>query len=390
MFQPAHTHASPLTSEQLAMLRLIRGKGIGPATFYKLMDHYGTAVKAVDAAETGQVKASVAPINVVQEEQSALQKMGAGMVFYTDDHYPAALKMLPDAPPVLTYLGDVSLLQRKQIALVGSRNASAHGCRFTQKLAADLSAQGWCVTSGLARGIDTAAHKGGLSGEGKTIAVLGGGLDHIYPPENAPLYKEIAQNGVIIAETPIGTPPTAQSFPKRNRIVAGLSAGVVVVEAAAKSGSLITARTALDQGREVLAVPGHPSDPRSHGANHLIRQGATLITSAADIIEAVQNFKFEAPVIHTPKFFTREELDDMRPEEEPTLALELPAASNVDVTAESLEAKIMQALSATPTAIDDVVQAVGAPTAAVTATLSEMEMDGIITRGTGGFVALKS
>ena len=378
-----------MNTEQLSILRLIRGKGIGPATFYKLLDYYGAAEKAVEAAESGQVKASVAPLNVVQEELKALQKMGAQMVFYTDAHYPAALKMLADAPPVLTCLGNVALLQQKQVALVGSRNASAHGCRFTQKLAAELSEQGWGVTSGLARGVDTAAHKGGLSGRGKTIAVLGGGLDHIYPPENEPLFYEIAKHGLIVAETPLGTRPTAQSFPKRNRIVAGLSAGVVVVEAARKSGSLITAQQAGEQGREVMAVPGHPADPRSHGANHLIRQGATLITSSADILEAVQNFQFEAPVLHTPKFFTREELEDMRPEEEPTLPLELNPTSAADVTADNLEAKIIQTLSTTPTAIDDVVQAVGVPTAAVTAALSEMEMDGLITRSTGGLVALK-
>lgn len=292
-------------------------------------------------------------------------------------------------PPVLTCLGNVALLQQKQVALVGSRNASAHGCRFTQKLAAELSEQGWGVTSGLARGVDTAAHKGGLSGQGKTIAVLGGGLDHIYPPENEALFYEIAKHGLIVAETPLGTRPTAQSFPKRNRIVAGLSAGVVVVEAARKSGSLITAQQAGEQGREVMAVPGHPADPRSHGANHLIRQGATLITSSADILEAVQNFQFEAPVLHTPKFFTREELEDMRPEEDPTLPLEPNPTSTVDVTEDNLEAKIIQALSTTPTAIDDVVQAVGVPTAVVTATLSEMEMDGVIIRTTGGLVALK-
>ena len=379
-----------ITTSQLAILRLIRGKGIGPATFYKLLNHFETPEKALAATESGQVKAEAATLAAVEAELHALAKMGAQLVFYTDAHYPAALKLLADAPPVLAALGDVSLLQRKQVALVGSRNASAHGCRFTQKLAAELSENGWCVTSGLARGVDTAAHIGGLSGEGKTIAVLGGGLDHIYPPENEKLFYEIAKNGLIIAETPIGTPPTAQSFPKRNRIVSGLSAGVVVVEAARKSGSLITAQQAGEQGREVMAVPGHPADPRSHGANHLIRQGATLITSSADILEAVRNFEFSAPVLHTPKFFTREELADMRDEaggDEPQLDLSMK--NNAQTDDAPLEGKITQALSNTPTAIDDVVQAVGAPTEEVTAALAEMEMDGLIIRTTGGLVALK-
>jgi len=379
---------SHLTPEQFAILRLIRGNGIGSVTFYKLVAHFGSALKAVKAAENGAVKTLPADSKAIENELAAMAKLGAQFVFYTDEGYPQQLKMLADAPPVLATLGDVTLMQSKQVALVGARNASAHGCRFTEKLAADLSAEGWCVTSGLARGVDTAAHKGGLTGKGKTIAVLGGGLDHIYPPENEQLFYEIAKHGLILAETPLGTRPTAQSFPKRNRIVAGLCAGVVVVEAARKSGSLITAQQAGEQGREVMAVPSHPSDPRSHGANHLIRQGATLVTCADDILEAVRHFTFDAPAPHAPKLYTREEVFEA---ESADLFEPLPVpqeAGSPEVG--SLEAKIIQALSQTPTPIDDVVQAVGISTAEVTAILVEMEMDGLVHRTTGGLVALKA
>lgn len=374
-----------LTPEQFAILRLIRGNGIGPVTFYKLVDHFGSAVRAAQAAEQGEVKTKPADSKTIEGELTAMAKLGAHFVFYTDLHYPQQLKMLPDAPPVLSALGHVALMQQKQVGLVGARNASAHGCRFTEKLAADLSAKGWCVTSGLARGVDTAAHKGGLSGMGKTIAVLGGGLDHIYPPENENLFYEIAKNGLILAESPLGTRPTAQSFPKRNRIVSGLCAGIVVVEAARKSGSLITAQQAGEQGREVMAVPSHPSDPRSHGANHLIRQGATLVTSADDILEAVSHFAFDAPTAYAPKLFTREEV--FAPETADLFETSpMPEAE----AAGTLEAKIIEVLSQIPTPIDDVVQAVDAPTAEVTAALSEMEMDGVVQRTVGGLVALKA
>lgn len=377
-----------LTLEQFAILRLIRGSGIGPVTFYKLVAHFGSAEKACSAAERGEVKNQPASKATIEAELKAMQKLGAQFVFYTDATYPQQLKMLADAPPVLAALGNIGLAQQQQVAIVGSRNASAHGCRFTENLAAELSAKGWCATSGLARGVDTYAHKGGLSGRGKTIAVLGGGLDHIYPPENENLFYDIAKHGLILAETPIGTKPTAQSFPKRNRIVAGLAAGVVVVEAARKSGSLITAQQAGEQGREVMAVPGHPSDPRSHGANHLIRQGATLITCADDVLEAVQNFHFDAPVYQPSKLYTREEAFTL--EEEQDLFAPQASVENGAEESKNLEDKIAQALSTTPTAIDDIVQAVGHPTAEVTATLSEMEMDGLVVRTTGGLVALKA
>lgn len=377
-----------LIESQTATLRLIRGRGIGPVTFYKLLDHHGSAGRAVNALEAEDGRLKPAPLAVVEKECKALEKMGAVLIFYSDDIYPEALKHIPDPPPVLAALGRLELLSTPMVAIVGARNASANGCRLAQSLAADLGQEGWGVASGLARGVDTAAHKGALAGGCGTIAVLGGGLDHIYPTENTDLFWRIAKEGLILAETPLGTKPTAQSFPRRNRIVSGLSAGVVVVEAARHSGSLITAQQAGEQGREVMAIPGHPSEPRSFGCNHLLRQGATLVSSADDILEAVKGFDHGAPAQHTPTLFTRED--------QPGLGLALPEETKAvfvedtlaDGEEKPLTAQILDALSPGQTLVDDVVSMLNVPESKLLATLTELELDGEIERLSGGYITL--
>lgn len=383
-----------LPQDKIAILRLFRGRGIGPTTYYKLVDHYHTPRKALAALEAENGRLRPAPEADVQKELNALEKLGAQLVFRTDDHYPAALGQLPDAPPVLAALGRLELLNSPMVAMVGARNASANGCRLAQNLAAELGAEGWGVASGLARGIDTAAHKGALWGGAGTIAVLGGGLDHIYPTENTDLFWQIAKEGLVLAETPLGTKPTAQSFPRRNRIVSGLSAGVLVVEAARHSGSLITAQLAGEQGREVMAIPGHPSEPRSFGCNHLLRQGATLVRSAEDILEAVKGFDHGAPQASAPTLYTRENQPAFE------LPLEAPASPESDLpttkTAEinpeesPLPDRILAALSTGQTPLDDVVTAVGESEATVLAAITELELDGHIERLAGGYVTLAS
>ena len=385
------TMSKNLSDHQLATLRLIRGRGIGPVTFYKLIAHYGNAQNAVAQLEAEDGRLKPASLAATEREMKALGKMGAKLVFYTDDTYPEALKHIPDPPPVLAALGRLELLKTPMVAIVGARNASANGCRLAQNIAAELGAEGWGVASGLARGVDTAAHKGALTGGCGTIAVLGGGLDHIYPAENTDLFWRLAKEGLILAETPLGTKPTAQSFPRRNRIVSGLSAGVVVVEAARHSGSLITAQQAGEQGREVMAIPGHPSEPRSFGCNHLLRQGATLVSSAEDILEAVKGFDHGAPAQHTPTLFTRENqptFDLTLPEESPAEQAPMEVEGSDEKEPKPLAAQVLDALTPGQTAVDDVLANFNVPESQLLATLTELELDGAIERLAGGYITL--
>lgn len=278
-------------NERLDWLRLARSENIGPITFYQLLNRFGSVTEAIEhlpelASKGGKGK----PITVVKREDAeqefaAHSKAGGHLITVLDLSYPKMLASLNDAPPVLSILGDPSLLSKRSMAVVGSRNASLNGKRFAESLSKDLGQQGWVITSGLARGIDTHAHKGSLPTG--TIAVLAGGVDHIYPPENQVLYDAIKEKGAIISESAMGTNPKSHYFPRRNRLISGLSTGVIVVEAAYKSGSLITARFALEQGREVFAVPGSPYDPRCRGTNSLIAQGATLIQGVQDVTEGI-------------------------------------------------------------------------------------------------------
>lgn len=284
----------------LDRLRLARTEGIGPLTFRRLMARHGgdagAALAALPRLGAGRAAPGAPPPEAeARREMAALAALGGRFVFLDDPLYPPLLARLPDAPPVLAVLGDAGLLAAPAVALVGARNASAAGRRIAERLAEDLAQKGLTVVSGLARGIDTAAHEGALRAGG-TIAVLPGGVDVPYPPENAGLAARIAARGAVVSETPLGTAPLNRHFPKRNRIVAGLSLGVVVVEAAHRSGTLITARLALEQGREVFAVPGSPLDPRCRGSNDLLRQGAHLAEGAEDVLEHLPEAPRDAPL----------------------------------------------------------------------------------------------
>ncbi|HEY0269932.1 MAG TPA: DNA-processing protein DprA [Sphingomonas sp.] len=284
--------ASPaVRADRIARLRLIRTSTVGPVTCRQLLARYGGAAAALEAipdlARRGGGKPPVVPsVAAIEKEVAIVERVGARYLFLGLPGYPAPLAQIPTAPPVLIVRGRRALLDRPVVAMVGARNASAAACRFARGLAAELGARDVTVVSGLARGIDTAAHLGSL--EAGTVAVIAGGIDVAYPPENAGLQEEIARQGLLIAEQPPGTEPRARHFPYRNRIIAGLAQAVLVVEAAPKSGSLITARHAAEFGREVLAVPGSPLDPRAQGCNLLIREGATLIQSADDVLEALR------------------------------------------------------------------------------------------------------
>jgi DNA processing protein len=279
----------PPAAELLARLRLARTDSIGPVTFRRLLARHGNALAALAAlpgiAARRGTRIALCPEADALREMAALHRLGGRFLFTGEAPYPPLLDLAEDAPPVLAVLGDPAALAGRAVALVGARNASAAGRRLAEELAEQLAAAGLVVVSGLARGIDAAAHLGALR-RGRTVAAVAGGLDQPYPPDHAKLQDRIAaEGGAVVAEAPLGTAPLARHFPRRNRIVAGLSLGVVVVEAAPRSGSLITARLALEAGRELFAVPGSPLDPRCRGSNDLIRQGAHLTESIADVLE---------------------------------------------------------------------------------------------------------
>ena len=274
---------------ELSFLRLARTESVGPVTYRRLLARFSSpqeALAALPALAMAGGRANpprIPPLSEVEAEYRAVLRLGGQFLFLDQPGYPQMLADLSDAPPVLAVLGDATLLHTAGIAIVGARNASANGLRLAAHIASELAVR-MPVISGLARGIDTAAHNGALR-SGKTIAVIAGGLDVAYPPENAALQRQIAEQGAVVAESPLGTAPIGRHFPKRNRIVAGLCQGVVVVEAALRSGSLLTARLAAEAGREVFAVPGSPLDPRAKGGNDLLRQGAHLTESAEDVFE---------------------------------------------------------------------------------------------------------
>ena len=319
----------PLTdAERLDWLRLARSENVGPATFRRLLQRFGSAKLALErlpdlARRGGQRSYRPCPLNVATQELERLARMGARAIAWVEPDYPMPLRAVEDSPAVITARGRVDLLTRpRQVALVGARNASANGRRFAHDMARELSAAGFVIVSGLARGIDGAAHLGALAAPGGTIAVLAGGGDVIYPPEHANLYERLTAEGLIVAEMPPGTEPGARLFPRRNRIISGLSLGTVVIEAALKSGSLITARFANEQGREVMAVPGSPLDPRCRGTNRLIREGALLVEDATQVLEALggiinlksnlpENFNFN---VHDIDSETENETSDVRAE----------------------------------------------------------------------------
>lgn len=350
-------------------LRLLRSRRVGIATYRRLIAEHGSA-KAALAALPQIAKASgvadyvVCPNAVVQAELDAGRKAGARIVLEGSPEYPAALCDISDAPPILWAIGSLDLLKRPMVAMVGARNASSLGTRMAKKLAEELAAQGITVVSGLARGIDAAAHLGALAGG--TVAVQAGGVDVIYPVENAKLADDIAKSGLRLSEMPMGLQPQARHFPARNRIISGLAQAVIVVEAAAKSGSLITARNALDQGRDVFAVPGHPFDARAWGCNMLIRDGATLVRGANDVLEAIKTTEVRA----TPD----------------TAAAATAPKHNLRETA-ALHSEILARLGPSPIAEDQLARDIRANASDIAPVLIDLELDGKILRQAGGLLS---
>jgi DNA processing protein len=289
-----------LTDDQrLDWLRLIRSDNVGPRTFRDLVNHFGGARAALAAlpglARRGGASgpARICPLEEAEAELKAARARGAEYVALGEPDYPARLQMIDDAPPLLAVRGQLAIFQRPLVAIVGSRNASAAGVKFAERIARALGEHGFGIVSGLARGIDAAAHRATL--ESGTIAVLAGGLERIYPAEHEELLETMLAQGAGVSEMPLGWEPRARDFPRRNRLISGLSVGVVIVEAARRSGSLITARMAGEQGREVFAVPGSPLDPRAEGTNGLLKQGATLVTEAADVLAVIRPIMGEFP-----------------------------------------------------------------------------------------------
>ncbi len=279
-------------TERLAFVRLSRTDGIGPVTFLGLINRFGTAQAACEnlpdyAASRGRRELRLPTPGMIEREFERTARHGARFCLSSDDDYPTGLAALDAPPPVLTVMGSMALANAPCVAMVGARNASAPARKIATDMAAALAAEGYTIVSGLARGLDTAAHEG--AGPGATIAVIAGGIDNVYPPQNRELQARIADEGLLISESTFASEPKARDFPRRNRLVTGLSLGVVVVEAAQRSGSLISARCALEQGREVMAVPGSPLDPRTKGSNGLIRSGALLVETADDVLDALRN-----------------------------------------------------------------------------------------------------
>ena len=345
-----------------------------------MLRRFGSARAALDAlpllARRGERAKTITAVTRVdaEAELAELHRAGARLVCWGEPGYPGALAAIEDAPPILTVLGEAQLLQQPMIAVVGARNASANGRRFARDLAAELGRSGLVVISGLARGIDDAAHLGGL--ETGSIAVVAGGADVVYPPENRGLYDALVRQGAVVAELPLGTEPQARHFPRRNRIISGMALGVVVVEAAARSGSLITARLALEQGREVFAVPGSPLDPRARGCNDLLRHGATLTENAADVLSQLG-----------PQLRGAEPLRPNRPVAMP-VALQLPSQSTAHpVSEEAGQELILGRLGPTPVAVDELVRQCQMSAAAVATLLLELELAGRVERHPGNLVS---
>lgn len=355
-------------------LRLIRTENVGPRTFRGLINRFGGAAAALEAlpglARRGGrlIPPRIPTIAEAEAEMAALAKADAQLIALGEAEYPALLREIDDAPPLIAVAGRVELLNRPAVAIVGSRNASGAGRTMAARLARGLGEAGWVVVSGLARGIDTVAHEASLATG--TIAVIAGGLDRPYPPENAALFARIAEQGAVLTEMPLGWEPRARDFPRRNRLVSGLALGALVIEAAERSGSLITARLAAEQGRDVLAVPGSPLDPRAAGTNGLIRQGAALVTSVSDVLEALTALR-DRPIT-------------LRVEEE---AADQPGTPE---PSEDLRGRFLALLGPTPIAVDDLVSMSGSGAAGVQILLLELELAGRLERHAGGRVSLGS
>lgn len=349
--------------ERIAWVRLARTPRIGPLTFHRLLGRHRTASAALEALpRLSNLEAP--PAAIAEAEIDGVEALGARLIASCEPDYPPLLAQLDAPPPVLAIRGDAALLKRPTIAIVGSREASGAAMLFAERLAADLGEAGFVVVSGLARGLDGAAHKGSLATG--TVAVLAGGLDHPYPPQNLKLHEAICERGAVVSEAPLGTVARARDFPRRNSIISGVSRGVVVIEAALRSGSLITARAAADQGRDVMAAPGSPLDARARGSNALIKQGATLIEGAEDVIAALGDGA--APL-------------------RPLSAGPLSADIDATPAPPGLPKKIAALLSPTPIHVNDIARLLEAPAGAVAAALTELELNGQAASLPGGYAA---
>ncbi|KXV14190.1 DNA polymerase III [Acetobacter malorum] len=434
----------------VACLRLARTESVGPRTWRRLLSQYHTAEAALEALprlpQRGRVPLVIPSRDSILREIEATLHMGGRILTLLDADYPFLLKEIPDAPPVLSVLGDVAALSKPGIGLIGARNASSSGLRLAESLATELVEAGVSVVSGLARGIDTAAHKGALHRQGLTVAAIAGGLDKPYPLQNAHLQAEIAEKGAVVTEAPLGTAPLNRHFPRRNRLIAGLTLGCVVVEAAPKSGSLITARLVGEYGRELFAVPGSPLDPRCRGSNDLLRNGAVLTESVADILPHLPPVVFPEPsrTVSSPSLFppaprlktvpehpqtpqhsfslsisdapeTEEKANAARAPQPasskttgnsqsgalpPLLPVSSPSASSVSSvasvttkpppplaeTCETVREKVLDLLSFTPIAVDDLVRRCQFSASAVLTVLTELELSGCLDSLPGGRV----
>jgi DNA processing protein len=381
LFTPAPLPQAPLDDTQrLACLRLIRSEQVGPSTFRDLINHFGGAEAALDAlpglAHRGGRRRPIelCPRNVAEAELAAASKVGARPLFTIEPGYPPALAHVEVPPPMLYVKGRSELLDRPSLAVVGSRNASAAGQRLARQLAATLGREGLAIVSGLARGIDAAAHEAALPTG--TIAVVAGGIDCVYPPEHGALQERIAVEGCLVSEQPPGFVPRAQDFPRRNRIISGISLGVVIVEAARRSGSLITARQAGEQGREVMAVPGHPLDPRAEGTNQLLKDGATLVTGPDDVLAAL------GPILGGR---TRDVGPQFRDSGNPSPTNPVQASSVNDVARKL----VVDALGPAPVNVDELARATGLPISIVKVVLLELALAGRIEQHGSQLVSLR-
>ena len=371
-------------AEAFDRIRLLRSPNVGPVSYAHLLRRFGSGLAALEALPDLAVRAgggrgggryTIAPAARIEAEVLAVKRANARYLFHDSPDYPPLLRVAEGAPPILIVRGDPALAARPTVALVGARNASAAAMKLARMFASELAAKGFVVVSGLARGIDGAAHKGALAGaaeRGGTIGVIAGGIDVTYPPEHADLQQQIAGEGLLLTEQPPGTEPLARHFPARNRIIAGLAIGTVVVEAAPRSGSLITARLAGEIGREVMAVPGSPLDARSQGCNQLIRDGATLVQSADDVIEALSDFHGAPSMRLREPFVAAPDLDD---------------SAEVGLTEVGV-ADIASLLTTAPVAVDDLMRLSGATPGAVQMALLELELAGRLARHAGGRVSL--
>ncbi|WP_323761446.1 DNA-processing protein DprA [Maricaulis sp.] len=367
-------------------LRLARTRGLGAIGFARAIAHYGNAADAIDdlparARSAGRREITIPSRDTAEAEMEQIDRFGARLITGLDPDYPDLLAAIPGPPPVLIVRGDPSLLERPGCAMVGARNASAVGLRFARELANGLGREGVAVVSGLARGIDGAAHSGAI--ETGTIAVLAGGIDHIYPPEHADLHARLGEQGLLLSEIPLGQTPTARDFPRRNRLISGLALGTLVVEAALRSGSLITARYAAEQGREVMAVPGSPLDPRARGSNQLLRDGAHLIESVDDVLDILSKARRPEPPVGGLEDLPAERLADLFPDDESDPSHH---ESRSEPTARTPLDRLRALLSPAPVSGDELARAADLPVGEVQAMLLEMEMSGEVSTLPDGLV----